>query len=293
MNREKYYSRVEAVLRPDLAKKETFVIIGGGSGGGRVGDETARFGVGKIVLVDRPDETLDEHNLVRHVLGYRDLNRLKVEALRDHLLNVNPDCTIEAVALDVLKDRHRLCDIVEQSTLVHLCTDNEASKHAVNETTVKARVPMIFAGVFDGGCGGEVGRVMPNGACYACMAAYLNRSRILDQDKVETFDYSNPSSQQKSTAAINLDIAQIALIQARIGLLTMLAKSDPAQDLPGNYVLFGNRPVKGLFPRMLCSDIWHIPKDANCLVCGQGAMSDVDIKAASDRILRETICRTN
>ena len=105
MNHNDLFKRTEAILKPEIAGEEVWALIGSGSGGGRVAEEAARFGVRRIILVDRPGEKLEEHNIIRHVLGYRDLGRLKVEALRDHLLNINPECQVETVSLDVVKDR--------------------------------------------------------------------------------------------------------------------------------------------------------------------------------------------
>jgi molybdopterin/thiamine biosynthesis adenylyltransferase len=294
MNRDELFRRTEAVLKPALAREEVWAFIGGGSGGARVAEEASRFGVGTIILVDRPGERLEEHNIIRHVLGYRDLGRLKTEALRDHLNNFNPGCAVETVSLDVVEGREELAGIIRRSTLVFLCTDNERSKHVVNDEAVIAGIPLIFAGVFDGGCGGEVGRVVPGGACYACIASYLNRSGKFDEQRApETFDYTNPDGPEKSTAALNLDIAQIALIQARVGLLTMLGRHDAAADFRGNYVLFANRAVEGLFERMLCSDIWQIPRDDSCLVCGAADMSDAELNAAAEAIVASAVCEKN
>lgn len=292
MNRDELFRRTQSILRPEIAHGETWAFIGVGSGGARVAEEAARFGVGTIILVDRPGERIEEHNIIRHVLGYRDLGRLKVEAMRDHLLNVNPGCCVEAVSLDVLADPRQLAAIVRRCTQVHLCTDNERSKHTVNEAAVRAGVTMIFAGVFDGGCGGEVGRVVAGDACYACMAAWLNRSDRFDRHSDgQTFDYTSPAGSERSTAALNIDIAQIAIIQARVGLLTMLARHGLAADLEGNYVLFGNRAVEGLFPRMLSSDIWRIARDPACLICGAAGMSDAEADAAAAQILMAACSR--
>ena len=290
MNSIELFKRTRDILNPSIAKKETWTFIGVGSGGARTADEAARFGVGKIILIDRPGETLQEHNIIRHVLGYRDIGRLKTEAVRNHIVNINPACTVEIVNLDVVTNRGRLEEIVARSTQVHLCTDNEKSKHVVNEVAVTSQVPLMFAAVFDGGCRGEAGRVMPGGACYACIAAYLNRSGTFDQKEVETFDYSNHDGPEKSTAALNLDIAQITLLQARVGLLTMMAKENPDSNFNGNYILFGNRAVEGLFPRMLWCDIWEIPKDPNCMICGQADMSEAEVDAAAEDILRRAVC---
>ena len=288
MNRNELFKKTRDILKPENARGETWLYVGVGSGGARAAEEAARLGIGRIILVDKPGEKLEEHNIIRHILGYRDLGRDKVDAVKDHLLNINPECQVEAVSLDVVKDRIQLGELLAVSSQVYLCADNEASKHAVNEETIEIGIPLIFAGVFDGGCGGEVGRVVKDGACYACMAAYLNRSGTFDsQQTPETFDYSNPNGPEKSTAALNLDIAQIALIQARVGLLTLLAKTDPSVDFKGNYILFGNRPVTGLFPRMLSSEIWEIPHDKSCLVCGTLSISDAALNAAAQKIMEK------
>ena len=225
--------------------------------------------------------------MIRHPLGYCDIGRLKVDALRDRLLDINPECTVETHSLDVCQDLDAHRGLVALATQVHVCTDNEPSKHAINEACVQLGKPLIFAGVFDGGCGGEVGRVQPGGACYACIAAYLNRSA--GQPEVETFDYTNPESFQKPTAALNIDIAQITLIHARISLLTLLAKHEAGEDLPGNYVLFGNRPVAGLFERMLDSEIWTIAADEECLICGRHSIAG-DVDSRADQILALANC---
>ncbi len=294
MNRDELFKRTRAILKPEVAQQQVWAIIGVGSGGARVAEEAARFGVGTIILIDRPDECLEEHNIIRHVLGYKDLGRPKGEALRDHILNSNPGCEIEVISMDVVKDRDRLATIIRRCTQVHCCVDNEPAKNVINEEAVAAGVTLVFAGVFDGGCGGEVGRVVDGGACYACMAAFLNRSGRFDESQApQTFDYTNPDGIENSTAALNLDIAQIALIQARVGLLTMLGRHDSAPDFKGNYVLFGNRRVEGLFPRMLSSDIWEIPRDPCCLICGAGGMTEAQINAAAEDILAKAVCSGN
>ncbi len=294
MNRDELFKRTAAILRPEIAREEVWAFIGVGSGGARVAEEAARFGVGTIILVDRPGEKLEEHNVIRHVLGYRDVGRPKIEAQRDHLLNINPECNVELVPFDVVQDRHSLAEIIARSTQVHDCTDNQRSKHVINEEVVQLDGTLIFAGVFDGGCGGEVGRVTKGEACYACISAYLNRSGQFDEQCAEeTFDYTNPDGAEKSTAALNLDIAQIALIHARVGLLTMLGRHDEAADFQGNYILFGNRPVEGLFPRMLASDIWQVPRDPGCLICGKPDVADVDVDAAAEAILANAVCEVN
>lgn len=282
MNRDEYTKRTRAILNPDLTRDEVFLIFGLGSGGARLAEEAALFGVGRMILVDRPGEVLEEHNIIRHTLGYACLGYPKVEGVRDRIHDRNPACSVETVELDVTTDNAAVRDLIEQATQVHICTDNEESKHVINEQCVERGATMTFAGVFDGGCGGEVGIVRPGTACYACHAAHLRRdARPRHQ---ESYDYSDPRSFEQTTAALNVDIAQIALIQARVALLLTLA-----EPLDGNYILFGNRPVAGVFDRMLESAIWHVPRDPRCLVCGLTRTDKSCDQSASEIMARAVV----
>ena len=282
MNRQEFFKRTADILDPDFAEQQHWLIVGLGSGGARVAEETARMGIGRITLVDRPGETLEEHNIARHPLGYSAVGRLKVEAMRERLLDICPDTEVRAVSLDVNQDTQHLDALVDAATLVLLCTDNEPSRHAVNHAAVVKGVPMVFAGVFDGGCGGEVGRALPEEACYGCIATFLNRTIVNSAAAEKPVDYANPANPLgRSTSALNIDIAQIALIQARVALLTSLRHLDPDSDIAGNYILFGNRVVPGLFPRILHSETWDIPRLRGCLMCdGNSAVNSADEAAA-------------
>ena len=263
-----FSKKTKNILHPEVCASEKIAVVGLGSGGSRVAEELARFNVGWIGLIDKPGEFLEPHNIIRHVLGHSCLNQIKTKAMKHRLHDINPNCEVETFELDVVKDE-TLKDILAGCTQILLCTDNEPSKHVVNCLSVELQIPLIFAGVFDGGVGGEVGRTKPGSACYACIAHYLNRHINLEEPPEQQIDYSNPDHSTPSTAALNIDIAQIALLQARVSLLTILAKTDPSQDLPGNYILFGNRAVEGLFPRMLSNEIWDIEKDSQCMICNK------------------------
>ncbi|MEI7837712.1 MAG: ThiF family adenylyltransferase [Planctomycetota bacterium] len=292
INRDELFRRTRAALNPDIAREEVFAVLGLGSGGARVAEEMARFGVGRLILVDLPGERLEESNVIRHPLGYSSIGRLKTEAMAERLLDINPACDVQAEELDIVLEPVRLLALLLNATQILLCTDNEESKHVANRVALAVRVPMVFAGVFDGGCGGEAGRAMPGQACYACIAAALNRSAISPMPE-KTFDYSTPGQDEfRGTAALNIDIAQIALIQARMALLTMLAKADPSQEIGANYILFGNRPVPGLFPRMLHSQMQTIPRNPACMVCGDAGLSEEEATREAAEIEASANCTT-
>lgn len=291
MNRAELFKRTSAILDPEVARRETILSVGCGSLGSRVAEEAARFGVGALILVDRPGERLEEHNIIRHPLGYSSLGRGKGEALRDRLLDINPECRVETVETDVTQNRDTLSGLLRDATLAVVTTDNEPSRHAVNQAAVALGVPLVHAGVFDGGCGGNAGRVLPGRACYACVAAQLRISLPMPSpDAPAPVDYSRMPDEHPPTAALNIDIAQIALVAARIILLHIQAKHQRDLDWEGNYILFGNRAVPDVFPRMLHSDIWDIPRLDGCLVCAPDIRSPEVYQRLASEILRGARC---
>lgn len=68
---------------------EKIHIIGCGSVGSTIAENLARCGVKKFTLWDF--DTVESHNVVNQMFVQEDIGRMKVEALRDILLKINPD----------------------------------------------------------------------------------------------------------------------------------------------------------------------------------------------------------
>lgn len=64
-------------------------IIGCGSVGSTVAENLARCGITKMTLWDFDE--VEEHNIVNQMFRVQDVHKKKVEALRDILLEINPD----------------------------------------------------------------------------------------------------------------------------------------------------------------------------------------------------------
>ena len=64
-------------------------IIGCGSVGSTVAENLVRMGLTKLTLWDF--DTVEPHNIVNQMFRQKDIHRSKVEALRDILLEINPD----------------------------------------------------------------------------------------------------------------------------------------------------------------------------------------------------------
>jgi molybdopterin/thiamine biosynthesis adenylyltransferase len=125
------------------------LVIGAGGLGSPAAMYLASAGVGRIVLVD--DDEVDLTNLQRQILHTTArVGRPKAESGREALLQINPE--IEVVALRERADDARLAQLVQQATVVLDCSDNFATRHAVNRACVAHKVPLVSGAVirFDG-----------------------------------------------------------------------------------------------------------------------------------------------
>ncbi|WP_036171903.1 molybdopterin-synthase adenylyltransferase MoeB [Massilia sp. 9096] len=143
------------------------LIIGAGGLGSPAALYLAASGVGRITLVD--DDVVDLTNLQRQVMHTTvRVGMTKVESGREALLQINPE--IEVAALRERVDAARLAELVGAADVVLDCSDNFATRHAVNRACVHARVPLVSGAVirFDGQL--SVFDVRdPASPCYACL----------------------------------------------------------------------------------------------------------------------------
>ena len=272
MNRKEFLKRIEGVFRPEAIRGKKAIVVGTGSGGSRAASELGRLGI-SLILVERPGECLEEHNIVRHLLGYDFLGSPKAAAVARHIAQYNPSTAIKCTELNVTLQPSQFAELVRDGCpdVILTCTDNEQSKHAVDAVSVRFGIPTVGAGVYDGGVGGEVYLTRPESACYGCIANFLRLERHTPEKSVN-IDYNNLNlDETRSTCALNLHIEQIALIQSTVALNLLLAGETDLLGLPSevNLMVFANRRVPGAFERPLHCDFYSIPKNPACLVCGR------------------------
>jgi len=280
MNTTEYYKRFSGFLSPKDLHKLTVAVIGQGSGGGRVAEEFGRLGTG-LILIDRPGECLEEHNIARHVLGYDSLGKLKVTEMARHIRNLNPSTRIQTHELDVAENPDALAELVKNTRpdLILACTDNQQSKYAVDAVARRFGIAVVGAGVYDGGVGGEVYVSSSDLPCYGCIAAQVEPDTRLSK-KAKNLDYTNLDLNEiRSTCALNIDIAQITLIQSRtaLGILKVLPSDNDWIRQGANLCVFANRVVPGVLSRPLHADFYAMPRRPDCLVCGE-TVEDVQSK---------------
>jgi molybdopterin-synthase adenylyltransferase len=143
------------------------LVIGVGGLGSPVAYYLASAGVGKITLVD--NDTIDLTNLQRQILHTTDrIGQPKAESGKQTLAQINPD--VNVVALQEHVDGARLNELVQSATIVLDCTDNFATRHAINRACVTNKVPLVSGGavMFDGQIS-VYDKRHDNSPCYSCL----------------------------------------------------------------------------------------------------------------------------
>jgi adenylyltransferase/sulfurtransferase len=125
------------------------LIIGAGGLGSPAALYLASAGIGKITLVD--DDSVDFTNLQRQILHTQArVGMAKAESGRQALNAINPD--IDVVPLQQRLSGEALDTLIGTADLVLDCTDNFATRHAINRACVHHRKPLVSGAAirFDG-----------------------------------------------------------------------------------------------------------------------------------------------
>ncbi|SDN49206.1 HesA/MoeB/ThiF family protein [Polaromonas sp. JS666] len=151
----------------DKLLKAHVLIVGAGGLGSPVALYLGSAGVGHITIADHDRvEATNLQRQVAHTLGR--IGQFKAESARQAIAAINPDVTVTPVTQRA--EGALLDELVAKADLVLDCTDNFATRHAINRACVKHRKPLVsgaairFDGqvaVFDAG--------NAQSPCYACV----------------------------------------------------------------------------------------------------------------------------
>jgi molybdopterin-synthase adenylyltransferase len=143
------------------------LVIGAGGLGSPVALYLATAGVGTLTIVD--DDHVDLTNLQRQIVhSVERIGRSKAESAAQTLRAINPE--VQVHALRERADAQRLLALVAQADVVVDCSDNFATRHAVNAACVAHAKPLVSGAAigFDGQISVYDSRD-PGQPCYACL----------------------------------------------------------------------------------------------------------------------------
>jgi molybdopterin/thiamine biosynthesis adenylyltransferase len=125
------------------------LIIGLGGLGSPAALYLAASGVGQLTLCDH--DSVDLSNLQRQIIHRTStVNQPKVASAQAALHDVNPE--VECIALEIRADAAQLLELVGKADVVLDCSDNFATRYAVNRACLSRRKPLVSGAAirFDG-----------------------------------------------------------------------------------------------------------------------------------------------
>ena len=240
------------LLETSVLSETSLLCVGLGTGGAYTAIELAKCGVGRFALVD-PDR-LTVGNVVRHVGGVSHAGRLKVNVVRDLVLEKNPSAQVSVHPVPVAAESFDLIrQLVNESDVVICGTDNRPSKLLLNRLCVEANVVAVYGGAFRRAYGGQVLRVRPgHSPCHQCFISTMPQEaadvEISSGADAQAIAYSDLPVEVEP--GLSLDVLPIANLLAKLALLELLADKPTSltilkRDFDAPWYLWLNRPEPG------------------------------------------------
>ena len=155
-------------------KNSKVCVVGTGGLGNPITTRLAAMGIGTLRIVDR--DVIELSNLHRQtIFNEDDIGQVKVEVAAKKLKKLNPDCTIEALAVSV--NDYTALEVIEGCDVVIDALDSVNARYALNKACVKLNIPFVTGAAV--GVSGQVFTVLPKeSACYFCMFPELDEDTM-------------------------------------------------------------------------------------------------------------------
>ena len=216
------------------------LVVGAGGLGAPALLYLASAGVGQLTLVD--DDTVELTNLQRQVIhDMHTLGQPKVTSAAARLAAINPE-----VQLRLLNERlagERLAAEIAAHDLALDCSDNFATRHAINRACVAARVPLVSGAAVR--FSGQLAVYDVRDAASPCYHCLFPEEGEASDGPCATFGVLAPL------------VGVIGSLQA-VEAVKLLAGRRPAL---GQLTLY--EALEGSFRQL------KVPRDPDCPVCGQ------------------------
>ena len=216
------------------------LIVGAGGLGSPVALYLGSAGVGRITVVDH--DTVDTTNLQRQIAhSLADVGQFKAQSIKQSIAAINPD--VQVTVITQRADELLLSKLMHDVDVVLDCTDNFATRHAINRACVKHLKPLVSGAAirFDG----QVAVYDLRNAqspCYACV--FPESSAV-------------PDVQCAAMGVFAPLVGIIGSVQAAEALKILLQTGQP---LTGRLLMLEALTMSWMEMR--------VPKNSACSVCG-------------------------
>lgn len=234
-----YYSLVQDVFSRNTGILETSalldskaIISGCGSVGSQVALELARSGVGNFLLID--NDKLAYHNLCRHQCGITDVGRLKVNAVKDRILDINPHATVRVIATIIERIPKEVWDEwLDPAAVIVGCADNREADLYANRLSQLYRAPFVSIGLWERAFAGELFWSCPGETpCYYCaFGSRANDVSFRSSQSRRIYTTEEDLSNLTFEPGIAVDISFVTNIGVKIALDLFVRATRPTRLL--------------------------------------------------------------
>lgn len=213
------FSRNHGILETSALLSARAVISGCGSVGSQVALELARSGVGGFFLID--NDQLAYHNLCRHQCGISDVGRMKVDAVRDRILDINPSAKVEAAPTIIERVTKAAWDAwLDEDTVIVGCADNREADIYANRLSQLYMAPFVSIGLWERAFAGELFWSIPGQTpCYYCaFGAKTNNLSFRPSQNRRIYTTEEDLSKLTFEPGIAVDIGFVTNIGIKIAL---------------------------------------------------------------------------
>ena len=222
------------------------LIIGAGGLGSPAALYLASAGVGRITLVD--DDVVDLTNLQRQIAHTTArIGQPKVASAAAAMAAINPD--VQVAAVQARAEGELLDGLVRDATVVLDCSDNYATRHAVNAACMRQGKPLVAGAAirFDA----QITVVDPRDAqspCYACIFP-------------------------PQAAFEEVQCSMMGVFAPLVGVVGALQAAEALKLLAGVGTSLAGRLLM-LDGRSMDWSAMHVQRVPGCPVCGSGSVCD-------------------
>jgi molybdopterin-synthase adenylyltransferase len=215
------------------------LIIGMGGLGSPAALYLAAAGVGRLNISDF--DVVEESNLQRQIIHRQSsIGQLKTHSARDTIHAINPECQVECIDYELVGET--LQQEIDNASIVLDCSDNFATRFAINRHCVESGTPLVSAAAIR--MEGQILSYIPglNGPCYQCLYSE---------------QYENAQTCE-SEGVLGPVVGIMGTMQALNALLILLGQTE---QLVGKLLLFDGLNLQ-----------WqqvNLPRNPGCPVCAE------------------------
>ena len=155
---ERYHRNLGVFAEEELAlvRAKSACVVGCGGLGGYVSVDLARFGVGKLTLID--GDNFCASNLNRQLFSTElNLGQNKAVIAMEELKNINSEVTV--TAHQVMLDKENAPELLKGHDIIIDCLDNIATRRILAKTCAVLEIPLVHGAV--SGLYGQVACIYP------------------------------------------------------------------------------------------------------------------------------------